>query len=176
MAVLSLVLGISILLQFAAAFFALRLTRVTGRRTAWAFIAAAVSLMALRRCITLFGLISGSLPQPPDLLAELVALGTSALMVVGVARIASLFLSIKRAEEALRESEQCYRTLFEQADDAIFLETGNEEIVDVNRRACQLTGYTREELLSMKTSDLEAPEMRVQPAHGIYSEPDLIEG
>jgi len=101
--VLSLVLGISILLQFTAAFLALRLIRVTGRRTAWAFIAAAVSLMALRRCITLFGLISGGLPRPPDLLAELVALGTSALMVVGMAQIAPFFLSIKHSEEALRQ-------------------------------------------------------------------------
>ena len=78
-----------------------------------------------------------------------------------------------RAEAALRESEARYRALFDQANDAIFLENRNEEIVDVNRRACQLTGYSREELLAMRTPDLEAEEARLEPPHEIYSTPDV---
>ena len=61
-------------------------------------------------------------------------------------------------EQALRESEQRYRTLFEQANDAIFIETQDDKIVDANQRACQMLGYTREELLGMLVSDLIAPE------------------
>ncbi len=78
-----------------------------------------------------------------------------------------------RAEAALRESEARYRALFDQANDAIFLENKNEEIVDVNRRACQLTGYSREELLAMRTPDLEAEEARLDPPHKVYSTPDV---
>ncbi len=66
----------------------------------------------------------------------------------------------KRVEEALRESEGRYRTLFEQAYDAIFLEDEEDNILDVNRRACELLGYTRAELLTMKIPDLKAPEVR----------------
>ncbi len=66
----------------------------------------------------------------------------------------------KRAEDALRESEARYRTLFEHANDAIFLENDNDEIIDVNRQACELMGYTREELLQMTVPELQAPEMR----------------
>jgi len=66
----------------------------------------------------------------------------------------------KRAELAIRESEQRFRTLFEKANDAIFLENERDEIVEVNERACALLGYSREELLKMKVSDLQAPEMR----------------
>ena len=69
---------------------------------------------------------------------------------------------LRQAEEALRESEQRYRTLFEKANDAIFLENERDEIIEVNERACTLLGYSREELLKMKVPDLQAPEVRGQ--------------
>jgi PAS domain S-box-containing protein len=66
----------------------------------------------------------------------------------------------RRLTEELRRSETWYRVLFEQAGDALFLENERDEILDVNRRACELLGYTRDELLRMKVSDLQAPEAR----------------
>jgi PAS domain S-box-containing protein len=68
----------------------------------------------------------------------------------------------RRAELAIRESEQRFRTLFEKANDAIFLENERDEIIEANERACALLGYSREELLKMKVSDLQAPEVRDQ--------------
>jgi len=68
----------------------------------------------------------------------------------------------KQAELAIRESEQRFRTLFEKANDAIFLENERDEIIEANERACALLGYSREELLKMKVSDLQAPEVRDQ--------------
>src|SRR5271166_1322313 len=68
----------------------------------------------------------------------------------------------RRAEAAIRESEQRFRTLFEKANDAIFLENEHDEIIEANERACALLGYAREELLKMKVSDLLAPEIRDQ--------------
>jgi PAS domain S-box-containing protein len=76
----------------------------------------------------------------------------------------------KRAELAIRESEQRFRTLFEKANDAIFLENERDEIVEVNERACALLGYSRQELLTMKVSDLQAPEMREQAVGVIRGE------
>ena len=76
----------------------------------------------------------------------------------------------KRAELAIRESEQRFRTLFEKANDAIFLENERDEIVEVNERACALLGYSRQELLTMKVSDLQPPEMRGQAAGVIRGE------
>ena len=76
----------------------------------------------------------------------------------------------KQAEVAIRESEQRFRTLFEKANDAIFLENERDEIVEVNERACALLGYSRQELLTMKVSDLQAPEMRDQAAGVIRGE------
>jgi diguanylate cyclase (GGDEF)-like protein/PAS domain S-box-containing protein len=61
------------------------------------------------------------------------------------------------AEEILRESEAKYRQLFEAESDSIFLienETG--KILEANSAAEKLYGYTREELLSKKNSDLSS--------------------
>jgi PAS domain S-box-containing protein len=98
------ILVISILLQFTTAFLALRLIRVTGRRTAWVLIAAALFLMAIRRCITLFHAEFLGVPYTTSMPAELVALAISMLMLAGVVWIAPLFLSLKRSEEALRKA------------------------------------------------------------------------
>jgi PAS domain S-box-containing protein len=98
------ILVISILLQFATAVLALRLIRVTGRRTAWVLIAAALFFMAIRRCITLFQAEFLGVPYTTSMPAELVALVISILMLAGVIWIAPLFLSLKRSEEALRKA------------------------------------------------------------------------
>jgi diguanylate cyclase (GGDEF)-like protein/PAS domain S-box-containing protein len=53
----------------------------------------------------------------------------------------------KRAEEALRKSEE-YRNLFKLANDAIIIfEPENEIILDVNDYACKMYGYSREEFI-----------------------------
>jgi len=61
------------------------------------------------------------------------------------------------AEEAMQESEEKYRQLFELEADAILLvdkETGN--LIEANRVAESLYGYSREEFLRMKNTELSA--------------------
>jgi len=56
----------------------------------------------------------------------------------------------ERAEAALKRSEQDYRELFEQAHDAILVFNPEDEVIlDVNQRACEVYGFTREEFLDM---------------------------
>jgi len=56
-----------------------------------------------------------------------------------------------RAEKAMRESEHKYRELFECLGDAAFLvDEQTEKIIDINRRAEQLLGCTRGEILGHK--------------------------
>ncbi len=55
----------------------------------------------------------------------------------------------KRAEQALRESNAQFRTLFEASPDAILLIDPHDRwlILDCNTRACTMNGYTRDELI-----------------------------
>ncbi|GBE18897.1 alginate biosynthesis sensor protein KinB [archaeon BMS3Abin16] len=141
------ILAVSVLLQFTAAFLALKLIRVTGRRAAWILIAAAILLMAVRRSITLYRLASGHVLLQPDPTAELVALVISVLMVAGIAKISSLFLSIKQSEEALRESEEKFRGLAEKSPNMIFINMKGR-IVYANEACQEILGYRREEFYS----------------------------
>jgi len=60
---------------------------------------------------------------------------------------------LKRVEQALAESETRYRTLYENLTDTVFVMKvvveGILEFYEVNEVACQILGYSREELLSM---------------------------
>jgi len=60
----------------------------------------------------------------------------------------------KQAEKALSESELRYRTLFEVSTDAIFLETLEGRILHCNTTACEMFGYTKEELTGLAAADL----------------------
>ncbi len=90
---------LSVSLQCIAAYLALRLAYLTSWRMAWLFIAGAVVLMAVRRSVTLIGVLSGGLPQPSDVLAEWVSLIISLLLVAGLARFGPLFVAGQRAKE-----------------------------------------------------------------------------
>jgi PAS domain S-box-containing protein len=65
----------------------------------------------------------------------------------------------KRAEEALRGSEEKYRLLVENANEAIFV-VQEERLKFVNRKVSEIMGHTQEEITSRPFSDLIHPEDR----------------
>ncbi len=78
--------------------------------------------------------------------------------------------SLRRsAEEALKESELRFRTLVDQAGDAFFLTGTDGRIVDVNRRACESLGYTREELLGMSVGELDTRSVEDRDENEVWS-------
>ena len=69
----------------------------------------------------------------------------------------------KVVERALQESEERYRSLFEESIDVIYMTSRDGRLVDISPSAVQLFGYTRDELLERDVHGLYAdPEQRVK--------------
>jgi PAS domain S-box-containing protein len=64
---------------------------------------------------------------------------------------------LKQTEQALRESEGRYRSLFESAPDGILVADAEGTYVDVNPSGLAMLGYSRDELIGMKSADILAP-------------------
>ena len=63
----------------------------------------------------------------------------------------------KRAEAALRESEHCFRTTFENAAVGVAHVAADGAYVLVNRGLCEITGYSAAELCGKRFQDITHP-------------------
>ena len=79
--------------------------------------------------------------------------------IVNFIQVARNITEKKKAEEALQESEEKYRTLFESANEAIFIADKKTGIIlDANRQSEQLIGRPREDIVGMHQSELYPPD------------------
>jgi PAS domain S-box-containing protein len=64
----------------------------------------------------------------------------------------------KQIDEALRESEERYRELFENANDIVFTLDLEGNLTSMNKAGEQVSGYSREEFLGRSITDILTPE------------------
>ena len=91
-------------------------------------------------------------------------------MVVSLEEIAAnigITLMRKQAEAALAESEQRFRTLFDRANDGIFLMAGDGRLMTVNQSFAAMHGYSMAEMAQMSLKDLATPA-------NLHKAPELI--
>ncbi len=77
--------------------------------------------------------------------------------VIGVLVFAQDITERREAEAALQESERQYRLLMEEASDAVVALDMDGYFRLVNAKACELFGYTREELLQLHVRETYVP-------------------
>lgn len=76
--------------------------------------------------------------------------------------------NIQKTSQALKQSEEKYRLIFEESNDAILLLDG-DKIIDVNRKTVQLFGLPQKELLNTALFDLSANRNRAtEDEYGIH--------
>ena len=80
--------------------------------------------------------------------------GVGAPVVRGMARDIT---EERRAQKALRESEERYRELFENAKDALYVHDLGGRYTSFNHAAEQLSGFTRDEIIGKHFSNFVAP-------------------
>ncbi|HEY5865230.1 MAG TPA: GAF domain-containing protein [Candidatus Tectomicrobia bacterium] len=143
------ILGLAIGLQVITAIVVRRLIQVTGRHWIWVSLAAVVVLLTGWRCIILLRGIFAGVSAQPDLATEGLVLLISICMVSGLAGIASLVLSIQRAQEAARQTaevvlhaqQEAYETIFHAVPSEIRFKDTDNRLVRVNRTAADAEGY-----------------------------------
>lgn len=70
----------------------------------------------------------------------------------------------KQAEAAIRESEEKYRSVVDNAFDGVLFFTPDGTITDCNASACMVMGYERDEFIGMNVTALYDPEdLRIRP-------------
>ena len=68
-----------------------------------------------------------------------------------------LYTDLYQSNESTRRSENSFRTLFNHANDAIFILDIEGNFLEANQKAVNFTGYSREELLQMHVTGLCGP-------------------
>jgi diguanylate cyclase (GGDEF)-like protein/PAS domain S-box-containing protein len=75
------------------------------------------------------------------------------------------------AEKLLKESEERFRNLIDQAGDCIFLFDKDGQIINVNRMSCEVLGYQEEQLLQLKVKDIFfSMEEKMEVIYGDFAE------
>ncbi len=159
---MSLILIFSIIIRLVAMGWSIVLLR-SMRNWRMGFLTVMLGLMALRQTLTLLTEREAWVIYVTGLTAELPGLIVSIMTFLAIFFLERAISEQRRARQALQESEERYRMLFNSGNDALFIHQLTKEgvpgkFIEVNDIACHRLGYTKEQLLRLSPVDIVVPE------------------
>ena len=164
------ILAISILLQFTAAGLALYLIRLTGRYRAWMLIALAVLLMAIRRSVTFYDLLTGASADTLDTTAEVIALAISVLMVAGLASIGPMLAASGHARQRAHQQVQFQSRLLDAVEQIIVVAAPDGTVTYWNKAAEHILGWSADDIVGRNLIDETAAHGTEQQAAAVIEQ------
>lgn len=126
-----------------------------GFRACWS----APILTASGACLGTFAMYSG-VPRVPS--------ASEQRLIDLAVHLARLAIERHRAQDVLRESEERYRELFENANDIVYTHDLEGNFTSINKQAEKVTGYTHDEALRGNIGQIVAPEY-LEYAHAMLA-------
>ena len=101
------------------------------------------------------------------LLSLVIALSLSFYIIKNVKHLIS---DILKSNNVIKQSELRYRSLLENASDAIYIVDDKGNFTEANESTCRMTGYSKQELLQLNVEDIVDPDqLKIDPViHGNY--------
>jgi PAS domain S-box-containing protein len=84
-------------------------------------------------------------------------IGIIAIQFIFICRLLKKNNRVLPPENSLQSADEKYRDLFENANDAIFILDKDQNYIDVNQRAVELFGYSKEEFSRLNVMDIIPP-------------------
>lgn len=140
------ILLVSTMLQFAAAFLALRLIPLTGRNWSWTIISIGIFGMAARRLYSLKDVLLGE--RIPRMDFELVGLFVSAALFLGLLMLIPLFRTLKQGRDELTECERRFRIVADTTRAWEYWQARDGSFAYMSPACERITGYTRDEFMA----------------------------
>ncbi len=145
----------SILLIFTAAW-SIKLIKDAKGRSAWIAFSAAFSFLALIRIFELIQNIVSDTGSKPSFINDWFGLLLSILVAIGVIFVGQVFFSMDREEKIRIESENRFKTLFNNSSDQIYVIDLYGNFVEVNQVIIDLLGYSKEDFMSMHLREIKS--------------------
>ena len=82
--------------------------------------------------------------------------------VVGILAIGQDITKLKLSEEALRESEQCFRSLFENSIDGMMVTVVDGSVLSANARMCEILGMSEKEIIDAGREGIAVQDERLE--------------
>lgn len=164
------IIGVSLFLHIVAVYYSLRMIAVTGAQKAWIFLSAGIVMMGVRRFLSLLYFFRGDQWYAPEPFYEVVGLAGSAIMLAGIVFLKPVFVSLRKSEEALLESEanlssslKFTKSILDTIDEAFIVIDPEYRIVSANQAYLNQINARLEDVIGIKCH--ESSHHLARPCH-----------